>query len=97
VAADRCAPPPPAIRFLAVGDAIDRSVPVVGDEQRSVFHHQHIDGPCHILVLGLVDEAGHELLHRLGVALVIQVHGNHAGAFLLGPVQGPWRAMKIVF
>ena len=47
---------------VAVGDAIDGAVPVVGDEKRAVLHHRDIDRAAEIGIAG--DEAGEERLRR---------------------------------
>src|SRR5690348_12773906 len=43
---------------LAVADAIDSAVPVVGDEDRAVLHQQHVVRPADIFVV--FQEAGDE-------------------------------------
>src|SRR5882672_6444278 len=72
--------------LLAVGDAIDGAVPVVGDQERAILHWQHIDRAADILVV--FEEAGDERLHRLHRAVLVQFDDNDVTANLLRPVPG---------
>src|SRR6202166_746837 len=51
-----------AIDLASRCDAIDRAVPVVGNQQRAVAHDFDIDRAAEIIIVG--DEAGEEGLHR---------------------------------
>src|SRR5512136_2550318 len=53
----------PGDLLLAVGDAPDGAVPVVGDQERTVLHLHHIDRPADIFVV--FQEAGDERLDVL--------------------------------
>src|SRR5688572_2616949 len=52
-----------------IRDAVDRSVVLVGYQQRAVRHLQHIGRPAEELVLLLVEQSGHERLQRRLVAV----------------------------
>src|ERR1700730_14577187 len=70
--------------LLAVGDAIDRAVPVVGDQDRAVLHLHHVDRPADILVV--FQEAGDQGLHRLHLAVLVEMDDDDVTAELLAPV-----------
>src|SRR5882724_5752129 len=57
--------------LLAVGDTIDRAVPVVGDQDRAVLELQYIDRPADILIV--FEEPGDERLLRLYGAVLVQL------------------------
>ena len=69
---------------LAVGDAIDRAVPVVGDQQRAVLQLHHVDRPADIIVV--LQEAGHERLDRTSPCRPCSASRRDVAAELLGPV-----------
>src|SRR5262245_4106429 len=71
---------PPRRPRAAVGDAIDRAGVVVGDEQRAVLHHLHVDRPADIAVV--LEEAGHERLERLDAAVTVERDVDHIAANL---------------
>src|ERR1700676_2003469 len=56
---------------LAVADAIDGAVPVVGDQKRAVLHLHHIDRPADVIVV--VEKAGEERLRGLHRAVLVQL------------------------
>src|SRR5262252_1353411 len=71
--------PPSTLRVSATGrplgavaHPVDRAVVVVGDQQRAVLHHQHIDRPSDIIVV--LEEAGNERLHRPEGAVRLELH-----------------------
>src|SRR5881392_2278189 len=66
---------------LAVGDAIDRAVPVVGDQQRAILHLHHVDRPADILVV--FQKAGDERLPRLHRAVLVQLDDDDVTALLV--------------
>src|SRR5260370_27815674 len=69
---------------LAVGDAINGAVPVIGDQHRAVLHLQHIDRPADVAVV--LQEARDERLHGLHRAVLVQLDDDDIPAKLLGPV-----------
>ena len=79
----------------AVGDAIDRAVLLVGDQQRAVRHLQHVDRPAPERVGLGVEEAGHE--RRDGRLAAVDLGLHDVIAELLVRFQEPRRAMKAVF
>src|SRR5258706_564038 len=81
---DDAAPLPRGDLRLAVGDAIDRAVIVIGDQQRTVFHLQHIDRPAQIAVV--FQEAGDERLRGFDRAVLVQLDDDDIAAKFLGPV-----------
>src|ERR1700744_3806086 len=66
---------------LAVGDAIDGAVPVVGDQERTVLHLHHIDRPADIFVV--LQETGDQRLHRPHGAVLVQMDDDHVAAGLV--------------
>src|SRR6476620_11653602 len=70
--------------LLAVGDAIDRAVPVVGYEQRTILQLQHIDRAADILVV--FHEAGEERLQRLHRAILVELCDHEVAANFFRPV-----------
>src|SRR5688572_18893248 len=68
-------PPPPWLGLsppsFSVADAIDRAVPVIGDQQRAVLHHLDIDRPTDIFVV--LDQPFQERLHRFVAALLVKI------------------------
>src|SRR6266568_237900 len=80
-------PPLPVGRLrVAVADAVDRAVGLVGDQQRTVLDREHIGWPAVVLVLLLVEKPGHERLD-LGLAAG-RLGDHHVIAELLLPVPG---------
>src|SRR5262245_58603058 len=87
----RARPAPSATTLLlagharaAVADAVDRSVPVVGDEQRAVLQHLDVDRPPDIAVV--LEEAGEERLDRLHGAVLLESYDGNVAAELLAPI-----------
>src|SRR6266508_2962451 len=70
-----------------VGDAVGRTVLLVGNQHRAVRQLQDIGGPAVELVLAVVEETGHERLDLGGRALRPGKH--HVIAVLLLPVPRP--------
>src|SRR5262245_8118135 len=70
----------------AVADAVDGAVIVVGDQQRAVLHHQHIDRPSDIIVV--LEEAGNERLHRPEGAVRLELHQDKITSDLGAAVPG---------
>src|SRR5262249_35902663 len=56
-------------------NAIDRSVKVVRDEQRSILHRQDIDGTPDIVVV--LNETSDEGFHRPECAISVQLDDHH--------------------
>ena len=79
-------------RAAAVGDAIDRAIPVVGEEHRSVLHHMQINRAADVAVV--LQEAGDERLDRPDSAL-FSFTTTMSPPNLLDLFQEPWRAIKI--
>src|SRR5450631_1139931 len=85
------APPPILLTLLsrsdlrlAVGDAIDGAVIVVGDQQRTVLHLHHIDRAAYVVVV--FQEARDEWLDRFDRTILVQLDDNDVTTSLLGPV-----------
>src|SRR5882724_3907947 len=72
--------------LLAVSDAPDGAVPVVGDQERSVLHLHHIDRPPDILVV--FEEASDQRLDVLDRAVLVEMDGDNVTAELVGLVPG---------
>src|SRR6266508_4387367 len=70
--------------LLAVGDAIDGAVPVVGDQERAILHRQHIDRAADMLVV--FEETGDQRLHRLHRAVLVELDDNDVTADFPGAV-----------
>src|ERR1700722_7086470 len=69
---------------LAVADAIDGAVPVVGDQKRAVLHLHHIDRPANVFVV--FEEARDQRLDRLHRAVLVQLDDDDITAGLPGSV-----------
>src|SRR6185437_8169353 len=66
---------------LAVGDAIDRAVVIVRDQQRAVLHRLHVDRPADIGVV--LQEAGQKRLLRFHRAVLVQINDDEVAADLV--------------
>src|SRR5262249_48157656 len=72
--------------LLAVADAVDGTVPVIGNQDRAVLHQHDVVGPADIFVV--LEEAGDERLDIPDLAVLVEMHGNDVAAELVGPVPG---------
>src|ERR1700730_18292753 len=69
---------------LAVADAVDGAVPVVGDQNRTILHLQHIDRAADIFVV--FQKARDQRLDGFYTAVLVQFDDDDVAAELLGPV-----------
>src|SRR5260370_42271155 len=67
-------------------DAIDGTVVIIGDEQRSVFHGKEVHRTSNVVVV--LYEAGNEGFHRPEGAIVVQSDGHYVAADLHTAVPG---------
>src|SRR6266567_48891 len=82
-------PQPPIAKalLLAVADAIDRTGPVVGHQQRAVLVQDDIGGTAEIALVAFEPAGGEDFL--LGVLAVgVDDHALDPGALVLVPVPG---------
>src|SRR5262249_31136963 len=70
--------------LAAVAHPVDCAVVVVRDQQPAVLHHQHIDRPPDVVVV--LEEAGHERLHRPEGAVRLELHHHKVTSDLGGAV-----------
>src|SRR5262245_22964169 len=70
--------------LAAVADAVDGAVVVVRDQQRAVFHDHHVGRPPDVVVV--LEEAGHERLHRPEGAVRFELHHHKVTSDLGGAV-----------
>src|SRR5580692_3443235 len=72
--------------IVAVGDAVNRAVIVVRNEQRAVLHRLHVDRPADVLVV--LQETSHERFLHSHRAVLVEVDDVNVAADLVGLVRG---------
>src|SRR2546428_5509926 len=70
--------------LVAVADAVDRAIEVIGDQQRAVLHDEHVGRPPNVIVV--LEEAGDERLHRVEAPVRLELDEQEIAARLVAAV-----------